>query len=178
MTKSRMIVGVVCVLAAVVLAAPLSAAADDDGPGAAGSYLFKFLGVQAFFGPGTFVPGLATLNADGTLTSVTGSDEAGPSSLFLVKNSAVHGTWSKTGPRSVGAHALYLNFSPATGEVVSITKLRIAATFDKHFQTATGDFFMSIYVCPTFVTCPDPLTTAPTVPEPSTGQPFTLERIR
>jgi len=178
MTKSRMIAGVVCVLAVVLLAAPLSAVADDDGPGATGSYLFRFLGVQAFFGPGTFVPGLTTLNADGTLTAVTGSDDAGPSSLFLVKNSAVHGAWFKTGPRSVGANALYLNFSPATGEVVSITKLRIAATFDKHFQTATGSFFMSIFVCPTFVTCPDPLTAAPTIPEPSTGQPFTLERIR
>jgi len=164
MTKSRMIAGVVCVLAVVLLAAPLSAVADDDGPGATGSYLFRFLGVQAFFGPGTFVPGLTTLNADGTLTAVTGSDDAGPSSLFLVKNSAVHGAWFKTGPRSVGANALYLNFSPATGEVVSITKLRIAATFDKHFQTATGSFFMSIFVCPTFVTCPDPLTAAPTIP--------------
>ena len=84
----------------------------------------------------------------------------------------------KTGPHSVGAHALYLNFSPATGEVVSITKLRIAATLDKHFQTATANFFMSIYVCPTFVTCPDPLTTPPTVPESPTRQPFTLQRIR
>ena len=120
------------------------AVADDDWPGATGSYLFKFLGVQAIFGPGTFVPGLAF----------------------------------KTGPHSVGAHALYLNFSPATGEVVSITNLRIAATFDKHFQTATANFFMSIYVCPTFVTCPDPLTTPPTVPESPTRQPFTLQRIR
>ena len=178
MTKSRRIAGVVCLLAVVLLAAPLSAMADDDGPGATGSYLFRFLGVQAFFGPGTFVPGLTTLNADGTLTAVTGSDEAGPSSLFQVKNSAVHGSWHKTGPRGVGANALYLNFGPASGEVVSITKLRIEATFDQHFQTATGGFFLSIYVCPTFFTCPDPLTTAPTVPEPATPQPFTLERIR
>jgi len=175
MIKSRLI-AVACAL--VCLAAPLPAVADGDGPGATGSYLFKFLGVQAIFGPGTFVPGLATLNSDGTLTAVTGSDEAGPSAVFLVKNSAVHGSWSKTGPRSVGANALYLNFNPATNEVVSITKLRIAADFDKHFQTATGSFFMSIFVCPTFVTCPDPLTAAPTIPEPPIGQPFTLERIR
>jgi len=176
MSKSRLIAGIVCAL--VFLAAPLSAVADGDGPGATGSYLFKFLGVQAFTGPGTFVPGLATLNSDGTLTAVTGSDEAGPSSLFLVKNSAVHGSWFKTGPRSVGANGLYLNFNPATNEVVSITKLRIAATFDKHFESATGTFFMSIFVCPTFVTCPDPLTGAPTIPEAPTGQAFTLERIR
>jgi len=37
----------------------------------------------------------------------------------------------------VGAHALSLSFDPASGEVVSITKLRIAATFDKPFQTAS-----------------------------------------
>jgi len=176
MLKGRTITAVMCALAVALLAVP--AMADGEGNGPVGSFFFRFLGVQQFFGPGTFVPGLATLNADGTLTSVTGSDEAGPSSLFLVKNSAVHGAWFKTGPRSVGAHALYLNFSPATGEVVSITKLRIAATFDKGFQTASGEFFMSIYVCPTFVTCPDPITTAPTVPEPPTGQPFTLQRIR
>ena len=178
MSKSGFFTVAVCVLAVVLLGVPLWAAADDDGPGATGSYLFKFVAVQAILGPGTFVPGLATLHADGTLTSVTGSDEAGPSSLFLVKNSAVHGAWFKTGPRSVGANALYLNFSPATGEVVSITKLRIAATFDNKFQTATGSFFMSIYLCPTFATCPDPLTTAPTIPEGPTGQPFTLQRIR
>ena len=178
MIKLRTIAGVVCALAVALLAVPPGAMADGEGNGAVGSYLFKFLGVQQLFGRGSFVPGLATLNADGTLTSVTGSDEAGPSSLFLVKNSAVHGAWFKTGPRGVGAHALSLNFDPGNGEVVSITKLRIAATFDSHFQTATGEFFMSLFVCPTFATCPDPLTTAPTVPEPPTGQPFTLQRIR
>jgi len=155
MIKLRTIAGVVCALAVALLAVPPGAMADGEGNGPVGSYLFKFLGVQQLFGRGSFVPGLATLNADGTLTSVTGSDEAGPSSLFLVKNSAVHGAWFKTGPRGVGAHALYLNFDPGTGE-----------------------FFMSLFVCPTFATCPDPLTTAPTVPEPPTGQPFTLQRIR
>jgi hypothetical protein len=160
-----------------LLVAPL-ATADDANKAAAGAYMFKFTGVQQFFGPGTYVPGFATLSSDGTLTSVTGSDEAGPAGLFSVKNSAVNGVWFRTGHQSVGARALYLNFSPITGEVVSITRLRIVADFDKDFNNGVGQFFNSIYVCPTFVTCPDPLTTAPTIPEPAVGQPFTLTRIR
>ena len=115
---------------------------------------------------------------NGTLTSVTGSDQAGPPTFFFVKNSAVHGVWSKTGPRSMGANALYLNFDPTGGQVVGITKLRISAEFDKDFNNGAGQFFMSIYVCPTFSTCPDPLTTAPTIPEPAVGLPFTIKRIR
>jgi hypothetical protein len=62
--------------------------------------------------------------------------------------------------------------------VVSITKLRVEAEFDKAFHDGSGVFFDSIYVCPTFVSCPDPLTTAPTIPEPSVGRPFTVHRIK
>jgi len=174
--------GMLCGLAIFLVVLPLSqesatAANDVNGKNAIGSYMFKFTGVAAVFGPGSFVPGLATLSSDGTLSSITGSDQAGPSTLFSVKNSAVHGVWFKTGPRSVGANGLYLNFDPIGGQVVSITKLRIVADFDKNFNNATGQFFNSIYVCPTFATCPDPLSSSPTIPEPAVGLPFTIKRI-
>jgi hypothetical protein len=165
-----------------MVAAPSRVAAEGKGaeksPNAVGSYMWKFLGVVPIFGPGTYVPGLVTLTSDGTLLSVTGSDQAGPSSVFFVKNTAAHGVWFDTGHRSVGAHALYLNFDPAGGQVVSISKLRITAQFDKDFNNATGEFFQSVFVCPTFVTCPDPFTATPDVPEPSVGLPFTARRIR
>ena len=183
MIKSAMIAaGVLFGLVIVLVALPLSqepatAANDGNGRNAIGSYMFKFTGVEAVFGAGNFVAGLATLSSDGTLSSVTGSDQAGPSAFFSVKNSAVHGVWFRTGPRSVGANGLYLNFDPIGGQVVAITKLRIVAEFDKDFNNATGQFFNSIYVCPTFTTCPDPLTTAPTIPEPAVGLPFTIKRI-
>jgi len=154
-----------------------SRAADrdkDEPTPQVGSFLFSFLGL----GPGLTVPGLATINADGTLTSVTGSDEGGPSNVFHVKNSAAHGQWVQTGRRTISARALFLNFDPASGVVVGITRVRIEATFDSSFNNITGQFFQSVFACPTPFTCPNPLTAAPTVPEPAAGLPFTAVRIR
>ena len=160
-----------------MMAAPPRAAAEsgEKSPNAVGSYLWAFLGL----GPGLHVPGLVTLTSDGTLISVTGSDQGGPDTVFHVKNSAAHGVWFDTGRRSVGARALFLNFDPVGGEVVSITKVRISAQFDKKFNNATGEFFQSVWVCTTGpFTCPDPLTDPPTVPESPTGLPFTAKRIQ
>jgi hypothetical protein len=161
----------------VVYALPQPAMAESngrEGAGPVGSYLFSFLGL----GPGLTVPGLVTLSSDGTLTSVTGSDEAGPASVFFVKNSPIHGVWSRGSKGEVNARALYLNFDPASGVVVGITKLRIEAQFDKSFNNISGSFFMSVFVCPTPFTCPNPFTATPTVPEPATGLPFTAIRIQ
>ena len=146
----------------------------DEIPPQVGSFLFSFLGL----GPGLTVPGLATINADGTLTSVTGSDQGGPSNVFHVKNSAAHGRWFETGRRTISARALFLNFDPASGVVVSITKVRIEARFDSAFNNITGEFFQSVFACPTPFTCPNPLTATPTVPEPAAGLPFTAVRIQ
>lgn len=146
----------------------------NEPPPQAGSFLFSYLGL----GPGLTVPGLATINADGTLTSETGSDQGGPAAVFRVKNSAAHGQWFETGRRTIGARALFLNFDPTSGAVVSITKVRIVARFDLAFDKITGEFFQAVFACPTPFTCPNPLTAMPTVPEPATGLPFTAVRIR
>jgi len=168
-----------CAIVICSLALVLSwADADDGNKRLVGSYMFKFTGVEAAFGAGHYVPGFATLHSDGTLSSVTGSDQAGPITLFNVKNSGVYGAWFRTGHSSVEAHALYMNFSPVDGQVVGITKLRILANFDKGFNNGSGQFFNSIYVCPTFTTCPDPMTATPTVPEPAQGLPMTFTRIQ
>src|SRR5690348_2429172 len=113
--------------------------ADDESgeKGPVGSFMFSFLGL----GPGTTVPGLTTLTSDGTLVSVTGSDQGGPANVFFVKNSAAHGVWSRAGRRSVGARALFLNFDQNSGVVVSITKVRIVANFNKDFNSGAGEFF-------------------------------------
>jgi hypothetical protein len=160
---------------AISLLAASALAKDKSKAGPTGSFLFKFVGSPV--PTGQYVPGLVTLISDGTLLSITGSDEAGPASVFQVKNSSVHGTWVVSRQR-ITARALYLNFSPVTGEVVGITKLRIEATFDRDFNNITGDFFNSVYVCPTPFTCPDPLEAAPTIPEPVQGRPFTAARIQ
>ena len=165
---------IVAALCALFFVAAVDPAAADDKK-AVGAYLFKFTGGLP---PDTYVPGLATLHSDGTVSSVTGSDESGPLGVFVVKNSAVHGVWSAHGSRGVRATALFLNFDPLGGQVVSITKLRIVAEFEKGFDTGSGVFFDSIYVCPTFITCPDPLTTAPMIPEPAAGRPFSVHRIQ
>ena len=165
---------VVCCALALFVAAPVFAAKKEKND-AVGSYLFKFIGAPV--ASGQYVPGLVTLSSDGTLLSVTGSDEAGPASIFQVKNSSVYGVWVAARQR-VTARALYLNFSPVTGEIVGITKLRIEATFDPDFNTITGEFFNSVYLCPTAFTCPDPLSAQPTIPEPAQGRPFTAARIQ
>jgi hypothetical protein len=113
----------------------------------------------------------------GTLTAATGSDLAGPSNVFLVKNSPTHGVWTRSGAHSVNAKAYFLNFDPATGVVVGITRVRIQADFDNGFNHGTGAFYDAVYVCPTPFTCPDPLTSAPTIPEPAVGRPFKLDRV-
>ena len=71
-----------------------------------------------------------------------------------------------------------MNFDPTSGVVVSITKVRIVARFDLAFDKITGEFFQSVFACPTPFTCPNPLTATPTVPEPANGLPFTAVRIR
>ncbi len=161
------------------LALALSSADEEDvNKHLVGSYMFKFTGVEAAFGAGNYVPGLATLHSDGTLSSATGSDQAGPLSVFNVKNSGVYGVWFRTGHLSLEAHALYMNFSPTEGQVVGITKLRILADFDKGLNSGSGQFFNSVYACPTFTTCPDPMTATPTIPEPAHGLPMTFTRIQ
>src|SRR4051812_15336988 len=115
-----------CMAAVLVAWAPWNtaqASSDDTKDGPVGSYVWSFLGV----GPGLHVPGLTTLTSDGTLTAITGSDLGGPSSVFLVKNSATHGVWARTGARSVDAKAFFLNFDPASGVVIGITRVRIHA---------------------------------------------------
>jgi hypothetical protein len=149
------------------------AAADENKSGPIGSYLWSFLGV----GPGLHVPGLATLTADGTLTAATGSDLGGPSSVFLVKNSPTHGVWKRVGARGVHANAFFLNFDPVTGVVVGITRVRIVADFDAGFNHGTGVFYDAVWTCSSPFTCPDPLTSSPTIPEPPVGRPFNLDRV-
>lgn len=174
--KKRVIFDIIVICS---LALVLSGKDGNDGNNnPVGSYFFKFTGVEAAFGAGAYVPGLATLHSDGTLSAATGSDQAGPISLFNVKNSGVYGVWSQTGHLTLEAHALYMNFSPTTGEVIGITKLRILANFDKGFDSGSGQFFNSVYVCPTFTTCPDPMTATPTIPEPAQGLPMTFTRIK
>ena len=174
MSKTRLTL-YFCV-ATLLLLAPwqhVSAAADANKSGPVGSYIWSFLGV----GPGLHVPGLATLTGDGTLTAATGSDLAGPSNVFFVKNSPTHGVWTRTGARGVAAKAYFLNFDPATGVVVGITRVRIQAEFDAGFNHGTGVFYDAVFVCPTPFTCPDPLTASPTIPEPAAGRPFNLDRV-
>src|SRR5215218_7159053 len=88
-------------LSVCLLATPLLAK-DKNGP--VGSFLFKFIGAPV--PNGQYVPGLVTLTSDGTLLSVTGSDQAGPISVFQVKNSPVHGAWVASRQR-ITARALY-----------------------------------------------------------------------
>lgn len=168
-----------CVCAAAVLVASspwnkVRASSDNGKDGPVGSYVWSFLGV----GPGLHVPGLTTLTSDGTLLAITGSDQGGPSSVFLVKNSATHGVWSRTGARSVDAKAYFLNFDPGSGVVIGITRVRIHADFtDNTFNHGSGVFYDSVFLCATPFTCPDPLTATPNVPEPTVGRPFTADRI-
>jgi hypothetical protein len=127
---------------------------------------------------GTFPGGLssiATYNRDGTFVTMR-SHEFGGSPRPGVLRSSLRGSWRQAGDRFESVAFSY-NHDGETGEAIGITRIRAVFALDPGFETFSGEFWVAQWACPTSLSCPDPLATAPDVPE-FYGSAFASRRVR
>jgi hypothetical protein len=61
--------------------------------------------------------------------------------------------------------------------VIGITRIRSAFALDRGFETMSGEFYVAQWTCPTSLSCPDPLSVEPDVPE-FYGSTYASRRVR
>lgn len=70
-------------------------------------------------------------------------------------------------------------FDPTTSEITRIVRLRSLVSSDGDRNHLAGVFFVTMWLCPTPTTCPDPTSAAPDVPEFAPPQnTYTSSRVR
>ena len=106
---------------------------------------------------GPDVPALVTIYQDGTV-AVSDATMFGGLLGLTVRATPLHGVWERTGPHSIGGTSLYLVFDTNLNRMIGFGRARTALEFpigsSDQFQ---GTMFLDFLVCPTPVTCPDPL---------------------
>ena len=66
-----------------------------------------------------------------------------------------------------------------SGVPLNVVRIRLVGTLDKGFMSGSGDFFVTLWGCPSELECPDPSLVEPTVPEfAPPGNTFTMTRQR
>ena len=128
----------------------------------------------------TGAKGLFTFHKGGTVSGVVsfgfgGSPHPprGPSAL-----SADHGIWGRAGNNFELVHFRFL-YDLGSGDALRITRIRLVFSLDPGFESASGEFFVTGWICPSPVECPDPNTDPPDVPEfAPPNNSFTMTRVR
>lgn len=130
----------------------------------------------------TGLSGLYTFHPDGTWTGVVSNMAGGPpqSGAVLTDGSPDHGAWRR-GPDGVEGAFYRFRFDRLTGDPTTVVRVRTVSRMDPGGASQSGTFIADVWNCPTALTCPDPNTTPPDIPNISPPPPaneFTLTRVR
>lgn len=135
---------------------------------------------QVQVGPNFNLPGLVTLNIDGSL-SVGSSGMFGGTPGATTRVSNILGVWKITGRRSVGATSFMFVFD-SNGLLIGYQRDRCSLNFNRDFNAYQGTEFMETMSCSSPFTCPDPLDPAtvwtPLPGMPPSGFPVTGKRVQ
>jgi len=104
---------------------------------------------------------LLTFHADGTLTA---SSALTKSYGVVYSISSAHGTWTRTGSRSIqSVHLMKLQSLDHTQ--CRIWRVRATNEFDEDFDQGIGGYvYIDEYACASPYSCPNPVTDEPTTP--------------
>jgi hypothetical protein len=153
-TTRRMIL---VALAVVLLATPVLRADQPRPQTLAGTWVYSTVVGQATTGELMTIPGMATYNADGTLTysdaTMLGGSAAMPSPI---KFGPYNGVWERTGHNRFGTTGLGLVFDPATNKVIGYARGRSALHYDGDSSKLVGTLYFEFAPCSSEFTCPDP----------------------
>jgi hypothetical protein len=104
------------------------------------------------------LPSLLTFHNDGTVTCSDALAFGGiPATMNPFTLTPFYGVWERMGPLEYTATWLSLAFSRGTGILSGIVRSRANFTFAADFDHIAGTMFVDLLVCPSFLTCPDPL---------------------
>jgi len=173
MTRTRVIDG-----AAVAAATALLLIATVAGGRVVGAESQSHGAVLSGTWLGTFPGGLSsisTYNQDGTFVTMR-SHEFGGSPRPGTLRSSLRGSWRQAG-RHFESVGFSFNHDGETGEAIGITRIRTVFALDHGFETFSGEFWVAQWICPTSLSCPDPLEVDPDVPE-FYGSTFVSRRVR
>lgn len=123
----------------------------------------------------TIKSALTTYHADGTVTSVVSPARGGP---LGGAESVDHGIWRRDDGMFESATYRF-NYDPETGGAFSVVRIRSVFTLDPGFESGSGQFFITLWTCPTPLSCPDPNVADPDFPEFTLpGNDITMTRTR
>lgn len=110
--------------------------------------------------------GFYTYNADGTITGTVSTIFGAPPQPPgpVTKGGADHGVWRRKG-RSFEARVYRMVFDADTGDPVSILEALFSLEFDEGHRSMSGSWTAALWFCPDALSCPDPTTTPPDLPD-------------
>jgi hypothetical protein len=154
------------VLISIIVLGGLNCAQADEPAASAGAFTrnapfagtfygtFSIEGVQGFAPPTVLI-----FHADGTWTGVDAGDFG---TLAQSYETAQHGTWQRTGARTIVAVGLILRFYPSTGQLTQVASPRLEIAYDDDFNELEATAITERHwFCYSPVSCPDPFTDAP-----------------
>ena len=115
-----------------------------------------------------------TYHQGGTLVEMRSHEFGGPPRPGEGRSS-LRGVWRRVGDHFESV-AWSFTYDGTLGDALRIVRVRHVFTLDPGFETGAGDIFVAQWFCPDALTCPDPSTTDPDIPEFPAGY-FTQKRL-
>jgi len=115
----------------------------------------------------------------GTVSNIFGAPPQASAPLFTTAGPD-HGIWRRVG-RGFEAVVFRTTFDPDTGDPLSMIRLRMSFAFEAGCNLAPGTYGVDVWFCPDALSCPDPNTTPPDLPDvgpPAPFNGFTQTRVR